>query len=127
MKRLMHILLSVTLSVMILLMGSGTIVVHCNHSGTTRVISYNNDTCGRKCKPTASCMTSTVIKLSTVTQVQQPTFDHTLPVVFLPWLNQPVYLPTKLFFPPSDVQLRAENNKHGPPRQYLNIICQLLC
>lgn len=125
MKRLMHILISTLLSVMIIVMGSGVIVVHCNHTGTTRVVTYNQ-TCEKQCKTTSSCMKTYILKFSTMGQVQHQTLEHTLPVVILPWLMQPLYELIDFTLTTSDTVHYASLLRHGPPREYLNFICVLL-
>lgn len=125
MKRLMHILMSVTLSIMIITMGSGLIVVHCNHTGTTRVVSYKH-TCEKQCKTTSNCMKTYVLKFSTMSQVQHQTLEHTLPIAILPWLIQPLYELIDLSSITSDALRYVGCHHNGPPREYLNFICVLL-
>lgn len=122
----MHILLSLTLSVMIVIMGSGLTVVHCNHTGTTSVVTFGQ-ACKKKCKPSSKCMHMSVIKGSTMAQAQVLSLEHTLPIHFLPWLAKPLY--EFISFPlaiSSEVMGKTCLQKHGPPRDYLNLICILL-
>ncbi|MBQ0023402.1 MAG: hypothetical protein KBT29_09220 [Prevotellaceae bacterium] len=126
MKRLMHIFMSVTLSMMIILMGSGLVTVHCNHTGTTKVVTFGQSVCAKKCKTTSSCMDVKVIKLSTMNQASSSTLEFKTPVVALPWLMKPLYELKEIILPQTDVASICASPRYGPPRQYLNLICVLL-
>lgn len=125
MKRLMHIFISALLSIMIVMMGSGVIIVHCNHTGTTKVVTYNQ-ACEKRCKTTSKCMKTTVLKFSTMSQVQQHTLDYKLPVVILPWLQNPLFELKEIITTMSDALRYEGSSRHGPPRKYLNLLCILL-
>lgn len=126
MKRLMHIFMSATLSLMIILMGSGMLSVHCNHTGTTRVLMSHNHACAKKCKTTSKCMTVKILKLSTMNQHVPTTLEHKLPVSFLPWLAKPLFELKELNTTTTNAVQRVCNPRYGPPREYLRRICILL-
>lgn len=125
MKRLMHIVISVTLSVMIIFMGSGLTVVHCNHTGKTTVVNFGQ-VCKKKCKPTAKCMTISTVKCSTMVQAFTHTLEHPQPILILPWLAQSLFEFNPTLSTLSDEHVVQWQKKHKPPRDYLNMICVLL-
>lgn len=125
MKNIMHIFMSFTLSMMIILMGSGKVMVHCNHTGNTRIVSYSQ-MCEKQCKPMASCMKTTVLKLSTMTQSTNFILNHVPSIIFLPWHIEPLFDFVSLSYLKEDVACRVIELRHGPPRDYLNKICVLL-
>lgn len=126
MKRLMHILLSVTLSVMIIFMGNGLTIVHCKHSGSTKIMCMS-DMCKKQCKPTSRCMQYSVLKYSPMALAQSVSLDHTLPIAIPAWLTQPSFEFVNLsLFTSSDLLGDIGIHKHGPPRDYLKLICILL-
>ncbi|MCQ2258422.1 MAG: hypothetical protein MJZ41_10595 [Bacteroidaceae bacterium] len=126
MKNLMHILLSTIISLMLVIMGAGIVVVHCEHTGSTRVVSFKQQACKKQCKTTSSCMKTYILKLSTMSQVQPLSLEHNLSVSTLPWLIQPVFEYTNLSTTTSEGLCYSGNHRHGPPRKYLNFICVLL-
>lgn len=115
----------VTLAVIFLFAGSGLVVVHCNHSGNTKVVSFH-DSCGKKCKTTSSCMTVKVLKFSDMTQSVTPDFHHHLQIITLPWLMQPLYEAIEFIIDSSDSMLHNGSYICGPPREYLSLLCVLL-
>lgn len=126
MKRLMHIVVSTILSVMIIFMGSGLTVVHCNHTGKTTVVNFGQ-VCKKKCKPTSKCMTISTVKYSTMAQAFTHTLEHPQPILILPWLAQSLFefINPELSTLPDD-HVAQWQKKHKPPRDYLNMICVLL-
>ena len=126
MKRLMHIMLSISLSMMIIFMGSGLTIVHCNHTGNTTIANFTH-TCKKKCKSTAKCMTISTVKCSTMAQATIHTLEHPQPISILPWLIQPTFEFINLnLASSSDDSVSWWQRKHKPPRDYLNMICVLL-
>jgi len=117
--------MSLTLSVMIILMGSGILMMHCNHSGKTRIITYEK-VCEKKCKPTAPCMTLTVLKLSTMNQSYHQTLEHVVPVTLVPMPEKSVFNFINPISITREVVRYADRYRCGPPRDYLNLICVLL-
>lgn len=111
---------------MIVMMGCGVTVVHCKHSGTTSIISLGQH-CGKGCKPTSKCMEISVLKCSTMAQAQVQSLEHHLPVSILPWLIKPLYeLINFSLLTNSEALGDIGIHRHGPPREYLNLICVLL-
>lgn len=126
MKRLMHIMFSVTLSMLIVFMGSGLTIVHCNHTGNTIIVNFGQ-MCKKKCNPTAKCMTVSTVKCSTMAQASVQTLEHPQPISILPWLIQPAFeLINPILLSSSDDPIGYLLPKHKPPRDYLNMICVLL-
>lgn len=126
MKRLMHILLSISLSIMIIFMGSGLTIVHCNHTGKTSIVNFSHS-CKKKCKPTSKCMNITTVKCSTMAHASVLTLEHPQPISVLPWLSQPAFeFINPTLVSSSDEPVGYSYPKHKPPRDYLNMICVLL-
>jgi len=121
----MHIFMSITLSLMIILMGNGMLMVHCNHSGKTRIVDYSQ-LCEKSCPPTAPCMEVTVLKMSTMVQVFQQTLEHAPAIVFLPCPEKPLYEFINPLEIVQDASHFVDRYRYGPPRKYLNLICVLL-
>lgn len=117
--------MSMTLSMMIILMGSGLVMVHCSHTGNTRIVSYSQ-VCEKQCKPMASCMKTTVLKLSTMTQGAHVTLNHVQPIFSLSWRIEPLFDFVSFSSLKENVMFHVINHRHGPPRDYLNKICVLL-
>jgi hypothetical protein len=130
MMRVLHILLSVLLSVTILFMGSGITITRCSHTGTVRVMtavidSGMGDMDGMGCSMSSPCMSVTHMKLSPTDAAQTVTFDFqalqpvlaVLPCLVAEWL-QPT--PAKATVRPVFAVWKS------PPRAYLNLIRILL-
>lgn len=126
MKRLMHILLSISLSIMVIFMGSGLTIVHCNHTGKTTIVNFSHS-CKKKCNTTSKCMSVTTVKCSTMAQASILTLEHPQPIPILPWLSQPTFeFINPTLASSSDEPVGYWYLQHKPPRDYLNMICVLL-
>lgn len=128
-RRASHIIAALTLSLMVIIMSGGMLIVHCTHSGATKALTLtNSEICqGRKaCKPNASCMHHSVVKLSVMSQASS-TVPQCVPPVFV---LQPVMLSLlpQLFNPDAETEhgLLCRGRCSGPPRQYLSRLCVLL-
>ena len=129
MKKCMHILLSVLLSVTILFIGSGINIMRCAHTGTVKVMtaigSNRMDMGNMNCSMTSSCMTMTHVELSPTVAVQQVNTDFhvvqpilaVLPDLVAEWQHSTTL---KAIVQPIHVVWKS------PPRDYLNFIRILL-
>lgn len=129
MKKCMHILLSVLLSMTILFIGSGINIMRCAHTGTVKVMtaigSNRMDMGNMNCSMTSSCMTMTHVVLSPTVTVQQVNTDFhvvqpilaVLPDLVAEWQHSTAL---KAIVQPIHVVWKS------PPRDYLNFIRILL-
>lgn len=129
MKKCMHILLSVLLSMTILFIGSGINIMRCAHTGTVKVmtaIGVNRMDMGNmNCSMTSSCMTTTHVELSPTVAAQQVNTDFhvlqpilaVLPDLVLEWQYSTAF---KAIVQPIRMVWKS------PPREYLAFIRILL-
>ena len=130
MKKILHILLSVLLSITILFIGSGVNFMRCAHTGTVRIMTaIGGDGMGgmddMDCSMSSKCMSVTHIELSPTITAQSVTYDFhvlqpvlaVLPCLVAEWLQTET---CKSLVQPVIVVWKS------PPRAYLNLIRVLL-
>lgn len=130
MKKCVHILLSLLLSMTILFIGNGLNIMRCAHSGTVRVMTAMGtnsmgDMGNMDCSMTSKCMTVTHVELSPTLAGQQVTTDFqvlqplltVLPSFASEWLCPAT---CKVIVQPVRLVWKS------PPRDYLNFIRILL-
>ena len=125
MKKCVHILLSVLLSMMILFIGAGVDVVQCSCTGMAKVVPCGMEVEDNGCTPDEGCLTVEHVQLSPTLTVQTITYDfHVLQplLAILPSLVAEWMQPTtcKPMVQPIRVMWKS------PPRDYLNFIQVLL-
>lgn len=131
MKRVCTILTTLLLSLTIVLANGGLAVVHCAHSGTSRlalVLSLYDDQ-PQGCGTSGSCMSTDVVQLSPTDVAQQTVYDFH---VFQPLLTP--MLPATVATPVLPVGARASARSFippmggggGSPRLYLSKLCTLI-
>ncbi len=126
MKKLLHITLTLVLTMTFIVMGSGVTFHHCSCSGkTTMTLTHTSSQEEQNTKSTKGCMTTSSLYLSPSTQMQPTAFDfhvfqplvaiinewrHSIPLPLPKWQKEKVL--TTLMF-------------GSPPRQYLRILTVL--
>lgn len=123
MKNLVHTILTLMLSMMFLVMGSGITFKHCHCSGETSIIlSHAPGDDDQHSTKDSGCMTIQSVSLSPTTQAQSTAFDfhafQPLVAIVNDWTTvssvpQPVVTETDI--------LIAEGHS-PPPRQYLQLL-----
>lgn len=120
MKKYIHILMSVLLSMTVLLMGTGFNVVRCMHSGNVMSATCM-DKSNMGCAPTSDCMSVQHVQLSPSNAAHHTVFDFNavqtllaiIPGFVAEWLlcilNKTI---VKVFY----------EVREAPPREYLNFI-----
>lgn len=127
MKKLMNIILSLTLSLILFVTGSGITFHHCNCSGkTTFVLAQTPQKDAQQHPEKNGCMTVQSVSMSPTTQMQPAAFNfHTfLPLVAIvnDWSNQNILPQTvKVTY-----QLFDWLEYTTPPHEQLNKLCVLL-
>ena len=120
MKKYIHILMSVLLSMTVLLMGPGFNVVRCIHSREARAVTCL-DKSNMGCSPTSDCMSVEHVQLSPSNAAHSIDYDFNavqpllaiIPTIVAEWLfciqNKPI---VRIF----------DLVRGGPPREYLSFI-----
>ena len=120
MKKYIHILMSVLLSMTVLLMGPGFNVVRCMHSGDVRAVTCL-DKSNMGCSPTSDCMSVEHVQLSPSNAAHSIVYDFNavqpliaiIPSVVAEWLFSIQIKPIVRIF---------DLVRGGPPREYLSFI-----
>lgn len=120
MKKYIHILMSVLLSMTVLLMGPGFKVVRCMHSGEVRAVTCL-DKSNMGCSPTSDCMSVEHVQLSPSNAAHSIVYDFNavqpliaiIPSVVAEWLFSIQIKPIARIF---------DLVRGGPPRDYLSFI-----
>lgn len=125
MKKLLHILFSVLLSMLFIFMASGVTFRHCACSGKTSITMGNVSHDKETSHSSDGCMTIATVSLSPTTQVQPATFHfhvfQPLIAIINDWTS--LYLiprPTE-----SNKRILPREAYSPPPRQYLNLLTVL--
>ncbi len=127
MKKAVHILISLLLSLTILFIGAGVYVVHCTHSGMVSIVlePVESDCNGDYCGISSGCMTMELIELSPTQSVQTPVFDFHAPQLLTDFFFE---MPFRSVIP---VEGLLEHPYifpifKRPPGESLYILCKLL-
>ncbi len=125
MKKLLHILFSVLLSMLFIFMASGVTFRHCACSGKTSMTMGNVAHDKENSQSSDGCMTIATVSLSPTTQAQHATFDfhvfQPLVAIINDWdLLDLVPRPTE-----SNKRILPREAYSPPPRQYLNLLTVL--
>lgn len=122
MKKLLHIIFSVILSMLFIFMASGVTFRHCNCSGKTSMTMGNASHDKGNSQSSNGCMTIATVSLSPTTQVQPAAFDFHVFQPLLAVINNwdlPELVPQQA---ESRERLLPRKAYSPPPRQYLNLI-----
>ena len=126
MRKVMHMLLFLLLSVMITWTATGFVVMQCAHTGNVTVGKMPMD--DKDCGETSEnhCMTVHLLKLAEVSQATQPHFDmQPMQQMLLVSLVTLLLALPALLFAASSIRL-IPHCWHSPPRQYLQRLTVLL-
>lgn len=125
MKKLLHILFPVLLSMLFVFMASGVTFRHCACSGKTSITIGDLSRDKGNTQSSDGCMTIATVSLSPTTQAQPTTFDFH---VFQP-LVAIINTWDAFNLAPRQVEtnrrLLPERKDDPPPRQYLHKLCVL--
>lgn len=129
MKRGLHYLFPLLLSVLLVWMGTGVIVMQCMHSGRSMmVLPLSQQQSDNDCRGDAKthCMKVQVLKLATMNQTSQQSL-HILPQVMtlLPMLLVSMMM-LYLWCCRHDQQHPDAYRWHSPPRRYLQRLTVLI-
>ena len=120
MKKYIHILMSVLLSMTVLLMGPGFNVVRCKHSGDVRAVTCM-DKSNMGCSPTSDCMSVEHVQLSPSNAAHSIDYDFNAVQPLLAII--PTIVAEWLFCIQNKLIVRIFNLvRGGPPREYLSFI-----
>lgn len=122
MKKLLHIALTLVLTMTFIVMGSGVTFHHCSCSGKTTMTLTHTSQEEHNSKSTKGCMTTSSLYLSPSTQMQPTAFDFHAFQPLIAIINEWRHF---ILIP----QPMRENEKvlttlmlGSPPRQYLRIL-----
>jgi len=126
MKKLLHIVFSLILSMLFILMASGVTFLHCSCSGKT-TMTFGNATHDKgNTQSSKGCMTIATVSLSPTTQMQPAAFDfhafQPLVAIINDW-RLPSLVSTPLA---STISVLPQKAVSPPPRQYLQLIRVLI-
>ena len=120
MKKYIHILMSVLLSMTVLLMGTGFNVVHCMHSGSVWAVTCM-DKSNMGCSPTSDCMSVEHVQLSPSNAAHSIDYHFNAVQPLLAII--PTIVAEWLFCIQNKLIVRIFNLvRGGPPREYLSFI-----
>ena len=120
MKKYIHILMSVLLSMTVLLMGPGFNIVRCMHSGSVRAVTCL-DKSNMGCSPTSDCMSVEHVQLSPSNAAHSIDYDFNAVQPLLAII--PTIVAEWLFCIQNKLIVRIFNLvRGGPPREYLSFI-----
>ncbi len=112
--------MALMLSGLIVMMGSGLLMLHCCHSETTRIVTF--DGCGDDgCAPMDGCMVAELIALSPTMEARTMSYDFQPTLLPLILCLLTVFCPLSLRREPAET-LSPGFRHHPPPRRYLSIL-----
>ena len=122
MKKLLHIVFSIVLSMLFILMASGVTFRHCSCSGKTTMTLGNATHDKGNTQSSKGCMTIATVSLSPTIQMQHAAFDfhvfQPLVAIINDW-RLPSIVSTPLV---STISVLPQRDASPPPRQYLRLI-----
>lgn len=122
MKRLLHIVCSVILSMLFIFMASGVTFRHCACSGKTSMTMGNVSHDKGNSHSSDGCMTIATVSLSPTTQAQPATFDFHVFQPLVAIINTWDFATLTSWHAESNESVLPHEAYSPPPRQYLNLI-----